>query len=241
MNTESMNDNSMQSHSSAEHRAVTPLSAGFAGSVHHDSTRDDCTVIIFAKAPLPGMAKTRLAPALGEAGAARLAQRMLDETLARAAEAGIGALELCCTPDTDDAILIDAANRVGATLTSQGTGDLGQRMERALHRHLSSGRRAILIGTDCPALDARLLRQAEQWLRQRPAVFAPTADGGYVLVGLSTGIPGLFDQIDWGSAMVMAQTRERLARLHLEAGLLAVLHDIDEPADLVHVPTGWLE
>ncbi len=58
-----------------------------------------CAVIVFAKAPVAGTVKTRLAGALGAAGAARLAARMLDATTACALEAAVGPVEVCCAPD----------------------------------------------------------------------------------------------------------------------------------------------
>ncbi|HRH88817.1 MAG TPA: glycosyltransferase, partial [Rubrivivax sp.] len=82
-------------------------------------------VIVFAKAPVPGLAKTRLAPALGEAGAAALAERMLRHALAQAVAADVGPVELCAAPDASHPALQAAAAEQGARLTEQGTGDLG--------------------------------------------------------------------------------------------------------------------
>jgi len=70
-------------------------------------------------------------------------------------------------------------------------------------------------------------------------VFGPAADGGYALVGLRRPAPGLFHGMRWSHARVMAQTRERLAALGLRHAELPLLHDIDEPADLVHLPADW--
>ena len=239
-------------------RGDTRSSKALRGEQGRDrvNANDHCAVIVFAKAPVPGLVKTRLVPALGQAGAARLALRMLHETLAHAVQAGMGPIELCCAPDAAHPALIEAAARAGALLTEQGDGDLGQRMQRALARRLACNSRALLVGTDCPALDAAQLRQAARYLETRPAVFGPTFDGGYALVGLSAPLmarkgascragpsPGnfadLFDGIDWSTPRVMSQTRERLARLQWDAAELPVLHDIDEPADLAHVPTTW--
>lgn len=196
-------------------------------------------MIVFAKAPVPGYAKTRLIPALGSAGAASLATRMLHETLTRAVEAVIGPVELCCTPDATDTTLIEAAQRYGATLTHQGEGDLGQRMHRALARCLQVANSAIVIGTDCPGLGVRELQVAARYLADHPAVFAPAADGGYVLVGMSSTLPSLFEDIAWSTEHVMAQTRRRLSGLGLIAAELPIMHDVDTPEDLVHVPKEW--
>lgn len=202
--------------------------------------KTDCAVIVFAKAPVPGYAKTRLIPTLGPVGAAALATRMLHETLARAAEAEIGPVELCCAPDTANPALMEAAHRYGATLTSQGEGDLGHRMHRALARRLQLASSALVIGTDCPGLGARELRDAAQYLADHRAVFAPAADGGYVLVGVSSLLPSLFEDIAWSTEKVMSQTRARLQALGLVAAELPVMHDVDTAEDLVHVPREWL-
>lgn len=203
--------------------------------------KSGCALIVFAKAPVPGYAKTRLARVLGDEAAARLAARMLAETLLRATEAGIGPVELCCAPDDAHPAFRQAASEHGIHLTLQGNGDLGARMHRALSRSLEKHRCALLIGTDAPGLGPVQLREAARLLDSQPAVFAPAADGGYVLVGLSQPMPDLFDGIAWSTEHVMAQTRARLKRLGFECAELDTLADVDEPEDLEHVPKEWLE
>jgi rSAM/selenodomain-associated transferase 1 len=202
-------------------------------------SRTDCAVVVFAKAPLPGYAKTRLVPALGAQGAARLARRLLEAALGAALDARIGPGELCCAPDGLHPAFADLARRTEATLTGQGEGDLGARMARALARSLREHAGAIVIGTDAPALDAAYLRGAAAVLANHDAVFGPARDGGYTLVGLRRPAPALFEGVDWSTAQVMAQTRARLARLGLRHAELAPLADIDEPADLRHLPAAW--
>lgn len=196
-----------------------------------------CPVIVMAKAPLAGFAKTRLIPALGEAGAARLAERLLRHAVEQAVRAGIGPVEICCTPDTTHPVFARLAQEHIITLTTQGDGDLGQRMARALARQLDGRSCALLIGTDAPQLDAAYLRSACAALAQHDAVFGPALDGGYVLVGLCRPAPALFDGIAWSTPEVMQHTRRRLAQLALRHHELTALADIDEPADLVHLPT----
>ena len=198
-----------------------------------------CAVIVFAKSPVAGFAKTRLIPALGEAGAARLAERLLAWTMAQACEADIGPVELCCTPDAGHAAFEGMARLHGVRLSEQGEGDLGQRMARALNRALAVHRRAVLIGTDTPALGATYLRSAAIALADHDTVFGPATDGGYTLVGLSRPADDLFQGISWSTQQVMAQTRERIVRLGLRCAELPALSDIDEPADLAHVPSHW--
>jgi rSAM/selenodomain-associated transferase 1 len=197
-------------------------------------------VIVFAKAPLPGLAKTRLAPALGAEGAAALAGRMLHHALAQAAAAGIGPVELCAAPDATHPALRSAAARHGASLSEQGTGDLGLRMHRAFARSLTHHRRALLIGTDAPSLDAAVLQQAARALENHDAVFVPALDGGYALVGQRRADPRWFTGMSWSHALVMEHTRERLRAAGVRWAELAPVADIDEPADLAHLPPGWL-
>ena len=199
-----------------------------------------CMVIVFAKAPVAGTVKTRLAGALGAAGAACLAARMLDATTACALEAAVGPVEVCCAPDASHpAFMALIRSAAGPTLTEQGDGDLGQRMHRAFERALGTHASAIVIGTDAPALDAEYLREAATALHGHDAVIGPAIDGGYALIGLRRPQAALFDGIDWSTPRVLAQTRERLGRLGLTWAELAPLHDIDEPADLPHLPAGW--
>lgn len=196
--------------------------------------------MVFAKAPVAGLAKTRLAPALGASGAAALAERMLHHALAQAAAAGLGSVELCAAPDATHPALQAAAAAHGAELTEQGNGDLGQRMHRAFARCLRRHDRALLIGTDAPSLDAGVLRRAAQALLDHDAVFVPALDGGYALVGLRQADPRWFDGMRWSHARVMDDTRDRLRAARVRWVELPAVADIDEPADLVHLPPGWL-
>jgi rSAM/selenodomain-associated transferase 1 len=199
-----------------------------------------CAVIVFAKAPQAGFAKTRLIAALGAQGAAMLAELLLFATLEHALEADIGPVELCVTPDRMHPAFALAVQRGSISLSDQRDGDLGQRMARAFERVLSTHDRALLIGTDAPRLDAAYLRAAAIALNGADAVFGPTADGGYALVGLRRTAPELFAGMRWSHDQVMTQTRERVAALGLRHVELPVLHDIDEPADLCHLPAQWL-
>lgn len=195
-----------------------------------------------AKAPRPGYAKTRLIPALGPAGAAALAQRLLRHAVDQAEGAKLGAVELCCAPDTADPIWAPLA-RKGLAFSGQGDGDLGARMQRPFARWLPQAGRLLMTGTDCPALDAAVLRQAAQALAQADAVFVPAFDGGYALIGLrgptADRFAALFAQMPWSTPGLMAATRAALAAAGLAHVELPALPDIDEPADLAHLPPGW--
>lgn len=199
----------------------------------HD-TMSNCRVIVFAKAPTPGLVKTRLIPALGEAGAAELQRQLIERVLQMAAAAKLGPLELCCAPGTEDPFFASCAKRHGILLQAQGEGDLGLRMARALESALAAGSRALLIGCDCPALTAAYLRDAAAALAGGDeAVFGPAEDGGYVLVGLARAPAAhLFEEIAWGTSAVMQETRLRLTRANWRWRELPPLWDVDRPEDL---------
>lgn len=196
-------------------------------------------LLVFAKAPLAGLAKTRLIPALGAEGAAALAARLLEHTVDAALAAGVDAVELCTTPDSTHPAFESLARRHGLGLAPQGDGDLGMRMHAAFERVLAVHGAALLIGTDAPALDAAMLRAAAAALTDHDAVFAPALDGGYALVGLRRADARLFAGIAWSTPQVMAATRLRLREAGLRWAELPAVADIDEPADLVHLPAGW--
>ena len=207
-------------------------------------------IAIMAKAPVPGLAKTRLAPALGAAGAAALAERLLRHAVAQAAGAAPGRVTLWAAPDATHPVFVDLAQRHGLRLAVQpATADLGARMAAVFAEGDAAGPGAqLLMGSDIPALCSQTLRRAAAALQDHAVVFVPALDGGYALVGLRHGAearhPGLhaalFRQMVWSTAQVMAQTRERLAALGVVATELPAVPDIDEPADLAHLPPGWL-
>lgn len=199
-----------------------------------------CLLVVFVKAPVPGYAKTRLARSIGVEAAACLAGAMLGHTLASAVGSGIGPVELCCAPDTSHPAFQAAAAGAVISLAEQGAGDLGARMARAFARGLKDYPCVVLIGTDAPMLDASVLRAASGALASHDVVIAPAFDGGYALVGLSRNVPEIFQDIEWSSPRVMAQTRNRIALMGMSLHELPALHDIDEPEDLVHLPSGWL-
>lgn len=194
-------------------------------------------VIVMAKAPVAGFAKTRLIPALGAEGAAALAARLLDAAVAQAV--AFGEVDLCCAPDTRHPAFQRLADTHGAVLSEQGEGDLGARMARAFERHLAQHSAALMIGTDAPAIDAAMLQRAAHALNDADAVFIPALDGGYALIGLRHPAPTLFSDMAWSTATVMAHTRERLQAAGLRHIELPAVADIDEPADLQNLPPGW--
>jgi rSAM/selenodomain-associated transferase 1 len=192
------------------------------------------TFQLFAKAPVPGMVKTRLLPALSAGDAAVLHARLVERSAAAVAaacnELPAARAELWCTPDTTDPTLAAIAARHGLTLRTQQGPDLGARMRHALSSAMPGG--AILVGSDCPALDEPLLLQATAALECKPVVFVPAEDGGYALVGCRGIVPDCFDAVAWSSPDVMNETRRRLALRGTAWTELATAWDVDTPTDL---------
>ena len=199
-------------------------------------------LIVFAKAPVAGQAKTRLIPALGAEGAANLAEKLLLHTLQQAGELSVDHLELCVSPDASHPAFGQAQSAAPGRLhlTLQGDGDLGQRMHRAITRGLTLHRQVLLMGTDAPGLTTVVLKMAQQALTHHDAVFVPAFDGGYALVGLTRPAPALFLGMTWSTSQVMAQTRERARKAGLQWAELAPVADIDVSDDLIHLPTSFL-
>lgn len=189
-------------------------------------------IVIFAKAPVPGFAKTRLIPLLGSEGAAQLARRMLEETLATALAASLGRVELCVTPEINSTDWRDFNFPANVEFSFQGEGDLGQRMARVTQRCVERGETVLLIGTDCVDLSLLKLVNADVTLNQKDAVIYPTVDGGYALLGLKRFDPSLFSDMAWSTDIVAEETINRITKLGWSLEIGNTLHDIDVPGDL---------
>lgn len=198
------------------------------------------TLQVFAREPRPGKVKTRLAAGMGAEAAARVYRGLVEQTLdtaCRARDAGIvGKVELWGTPDIASPVFGEWQSRYGLDLVQQQGSDLGARMGNALNASLARGKPTILVGTDCPALDARYLGFAAAHLADHDVVLGPAEDGGYVLIGLSQPVDA-FSGIDWGTRGVMAATRARLQAQCATWHELPTLWDIDTVADLNRWPS----
>lgn len=198
--------------------------------------------LVFAKAPVAGEVKTRLAPVLGEDAAAALHRRLVAHTLGTVSAVSDHVL-LYCAPDTEHPFFAACAERYGVALEHQCRGDLGVRMLHACIDHLQAGTAVIIVGTDSPALDAdRLVAAVRALVEGAHVALAPAEDGGYALIGLRRCAPDLFTDIPWGTGEVMAETRSRLRRLGWRWAELDAVWDVDRPADYERLRNeGWLD
>jgi len=191
-------------------------------------------LIVLAKEPRPGLVKTRLAKGLGDLVAARLFEAFLLDTLevCRAACRASGA-SLCVSYSPASAADYFQELAPDALLMPQPDGDLGARLAAAVEFVWDRGADgAVLVGSDLPHLEQADLQLALDALASAGAVLGPSCDGGYWLLGLSRPAPGVFEAIDWSTARVLEQTRERLEREGFEVVELPTLFDIDDAADL---------
>ena len=189
-------------------------------------------ILIFAKAPEPGYAKTRLIPALGAEGAANLYMQLLKQTVESVVAADLSPVQLWCAPNSKHAFFQQLASQHNVALSNQSSGDLGERMYSAVDVALKESDTVLLIGADCPLLSSVHLAQALQWLMDgKDAVLGPAEDGGYVLLGLRQNAAVLFEDMPWGSDQILKLTQQRLAELDWHWQELEPLWDIDRPAD----------
>ncbi|MHC4838137.1 MAG: TIGR04282 family arsenosugar biosynthesis glycosyltransferase [Planctomycetota bacterium] len=190
---------------------------------------------VFAKAPVPGRSKTRLAPALGEEGAAALHAAFVRDVVDRHARAG-------------RAVTVwragDPAHPFWATLDEpqrdQAGGHLGARMAHALAVSLTDASRVVIIGTDSPTLPPSLVDAAFDALRENACVVGPAFDGGYYLIGARGGVPPVFCDIAWGTGTVLGDTLAGLRAASVRYQILPFWYDVDRPDDLAllraHLP-----
>lgn len=191
----------------------------------------DAALMIFAKAPVAGAAKTRLAPALGQQGAADLHARLTGRILHTAVSANLAPVELWCSPDCGHPFFRAIADSVGRRV--QHGQDLGERMANAFEAALARHPYAVLVGTDCPVMTADYLSRAFAALAGgADAVIGPAEDGGYMLIGLRRPGKRLFEGMTWSTDRVLAETRERLAASGLNWHELETLWDVDRPEDM---------
>jgi uncharacterized protein len=196
-------------------------------------------IAILAKAPVPGLAKTRLIPLLGPERATKLQASLIERAVDTACLSGAGPVTLWATPDGDNGVFQAVRARYGVPIACQSEGDLGARMLAAI---TAANGLVLVMGTDCPALTPDHLRLAADILRRGiEVVMFPAEDGGYVLIGMRSPHAALFeDPICWGSPRVLGVTRRRLRRLKLAWQEPSMLWDIDLPADLERLRSGSL-
>ncbi len=187
------------------------------------------SLLIFAKPPRIGLAKTRLARGIGPACAQRIAVFCTARTL-RAAQDPRWRSTLYITPDTFLTATLGGLWPAGMPRASQGDGDLTARLNKALAE--ASAGPVLFVGADAPDLSKRLIWSAFQALRTHDAVFGPATDGGFWLFGMNKTrrAASPFAPVRWSSPHAMADVRANLPDGARIAELPALI-DIDEARD----------
>lgn len=182
-------------------------------------------LIVFAKAPIPGLAKTRIAAAYGT----EIADRIYRELLAATAKSVSGfPYHVAFTEDVSPGELVQIFPDA-QSFFPQVSGTLGERMHNAFIRmYKQNNRAAIAIGCDCPYLAEQHFRQAIHYLQNdAEVVIAPAMDGGYTLIGCRPQALPVFLAQGWGKPELFHETLEIIQNHKLHLKLLPELTDID--------------
>lgn len=185
-------------------------------------------LIIFVRNPEAGKVKTRLAATTGNEEALRIYRFLLEKTRQTALQTNARRLLFYADfiPDQDEWPPIQFEKHL------QCPGDLGARMREAFETTFDSGaEKALIIGSDCPDIDGKLLEQAFSALDESDFVLGPSLDGGYYLLGMKTAAAWLFDDMIWSTETVRAITLKRIASRGMTCAVLPELNDIDTEAD----------
>ena len=200
-------------------------------------------LIIFLKYPEPGKVKTRLAKDIGDEKACAVYKSLAENVIKNIFTKNPGTYDvhIFFTPaDRETEIkdwlkpILDDNQGIKTQFRTQEGRNLGERMSNAFKEILQEKgcKKCIIIGTDCPEIDATLIENAFGVLKEKDIVIGPCKDGGYYLLGMSRPASDLFVDIDWSTDRVFEQTIEKIQKNNLSGGVLKTLTDIDTQEDL---------
>lgn len=193
---------------------------------------DDSVILVYAKAPLAGKVNTRLCADIGVPAATRLQFDLIHHRLSMLTAAKLCDVRLMCAPNRQHEAFLQCEKQYPISLFEQTGRDLGERMFNGVAAALQRYEYCIVIGTDAPALDAQKITQAVERLHGgAEVVFVPAEDGGYVLIAMRQAYRFLFENISWGSAQVMQQSRNKLRENAASFEELAPCWDVDRLED----------
>lgn len=190
-------------------------------------------IIVFAKNLIEGTVKTRLAKSIGNFAALQVYKELLKVTE-----------DASSHPEADTWVFyskqIDAQQWPNAKKFVQTGDDLGQKMSSAFKEAFSAGYKSVvLIGSDLPDMNKKVISEAFLSLKTHDAVFGPAEDGGYYLVGLNAMIEDIFINKPWSQKSLLHETLQVLHSNRINSSTLEVLNDIDTIEDLK--TSGFLE
>jgi uncharacterized protein len=191
-------------------------------------------LVVMAKAPRPGMVKTRLAQSLPVEAVTDLYQCLLDDTMALACSLGTVEVAMMCPASDIDELTRLAPSGVGV-VAQKGEG-LAAGLTSVFAHFAASGRqRVVAFNSDSPHLSPSVLESAFEALSGHDVVVGPTHDGGYYLVGAKAAHPSLFDGDGMGTKNALDALLAHARGLQLSVGFTDPFYDIDVESDLTQL------
>ena len=192
-------------------------------------------LLLFAKRPVPGEVKSRLANSIGEHAAALVYSQLLFRNIEEISNLrGIDRWVLS-SKKSDEPWFCSKVKTLGWQTSCQSEGDIGDRMLEALQRFSKQGAPTIVVGSDIADLSFKDIEHAFDFLEGRnTCVLGPSDDGGYWLIGFNSVIPSVFDDIPWSTMFVLKHTLEKIKETKLKLKMLPVRTDIDDIHDLTN-------
>jgi len=199
----------------------------------------DLLIIQFAKWPVLGNVKTRLAHSIGDEKALQVHMDLMNEVLSKLISAkleGIGAdIELWLNeiPEKENemAAIIKKTSEAIIPCKVQKGNNLGDKMADAIISSLKSYSKVIIVGSDCPNISAKTLVKASKALNNSDIVLGPAEDGGYVLIGASKFKAEIFNDVAWGKGEVFDKTIKNIQTLNFTYSALEKSWDVDDLTD----------
>jgi len=192
------------------------------------------TLVIMAKAPKPGLVKTRLTESLPSSAVTALYRCLLEDTLALATSlTGVGVAVMC--PESDQGELARLLGNTLEVVPQKGEG-LAAGLNSVFRYFAAAGRqRVIAFNSDSPHLAPSILDSAFEILATHDVVVGPTHDGGYYLVGAKAAHLGLFESDPMGTRSALDRLLTRTKVLELSTGFTEPFYDIDVANDLIQL------
>ncbi len=192
------------------------------------------TLVIMAKAPKPGMVKTRLSQSLPSPAVTALCRCLLEDTVALAKSLTSVEVAVMC-PESDKEELAALLCNTVQIVAQKGEG-LAAGLTSVFRHFTAAGRQHVVaFNSDSPHLAPTVLDSAFEILATHDVVVGPTHDGGYYLVGAKVAHPLLFDGDGMGTRSAFDRLLTRTKLLELSTGFTEPFYDIDVADDLIQL------
>lgn len=217
-----------------DEKILSGLSA--AGNSHGEEFWGRNAIAVFARAPVCGEVKSRLAQTIGDEKATQIYAAMLRDCLQLAERAADNGAEVLVAYTPADAFEISAHSLAcfwNGARHRQSEGDLSARLLDCFSHLKSSGAgKIIIIGSDAPDIPLEYFRAAFDALDAHDFVFGPARDGGFYLIGAREVSSALFKGVAWSSGSTLATILGNASRGGRSTLLLDCWRDVDDLEDL---------